>query len=62
MYEWNDDHYFTKKEKAYFVFCGIVCALCISWVTYIAFEYREARVQWESTFTTPEQFWIIEDR
>ena len=31
---------FTPAQKIYFLFCGIVVALCISYVTYLAYDYR----------------------
>ena len=60
MYEWNDDHFFTKGQKIYMLICGIIIALCFAWVTYIYFEYRAVNAEWNATFTSTETFWIIQ--
>jgi len=51
---------YSTKEKIYFSICGLIITLCLVWVTHIAFEYRQVRAEWNETFTTPEEFWIIE--
>ena len=60
MENWNDDHFFTKREKIYFLICGIIIALCVGYVNHIFWEYRVTNLQWEETFTSPKEFWIIE--
>jgi len=51
---------YSTKEKIYFSICGLIITLCLVWVTHITFEYRQVRAEWNETFTTPEEFWIIE--
>ena len=60
MDNWNDDHFFTKTEKIYFLICGIIIALCVGYVNHIFWEYRVVNAQWEQTFTSPKEFWVIE--
>lgn len=57
MSEWNDEHYFTKTQKAYMLFCSLIIALCIAYVTHLYFEYRVVNALWETTFVSPEAFW-----
>jgi len=60
--EWNDDHFFTKGQKYYFLFCGLLVAFSLIWITYLAWDTREARADWNRTFTTPQEFWtVLED-
>jgi hypothetical protein len=55
--DFNQDHIFNKKEKAYFLFCGILVAMCLTYVTYLYFEYRVVNGTWETTFVSPTAFW-----
>lgn len=48
---------YSRKEKLYYLFCGIIIALSVVWVTYLFFETRAARVAWNEEFTTPKEFW-----
>jgi len=40
MSNFNQDHFFTKTEKGYFLACGIIIALSVAYVTHLYFEYR----------------------
>ena len=60
MDNWNDDHLFTKREKIYFLICGIIMTMCVVYVNHIYWEYRVVNAQWEQTFTSPKEFWVIE--
>ena len=51
---------FTKRDKIYFLICGIIIALCVVYVNHIYWEYRVVNAQWNATFTSPETFWIIQ--
>tara|TARA_B100001093_G_C26593872_1_gene912774 strand:+ start:49 stop:267 length:219 start_codon:yes stop_codon:yes gene_type:complete len=57
MENWNQDHYFTKAQKAYMLFCGILIALSVAYVTHLYFEYRVVNATWETTFVSPTAFW-----
>jgi hypothetical protein len=62
MEQYNDDHYFTRAQKIYFLICGIIIALTMAYVTHIWFEYRLVSAEWDRTFESPETFWIIEKK
>ena len=55
--DFNQDHFFNKKEKAYFSLCGLIIALCVVWITHLYFEYRVVNATWETTFVSPTAFW-----
>ena len=57
MSEWNEDHIFSKKEKAYMLFCGIIIALSVAYITHLYWEYRVVNATWETTFVSPAEFW-----
>ena len=57
MSEFNQDHVYSKTEKLYFLICGIIVAVCVSYVTHLYFEYRVVNATWETTFVSPAQFW-----
>lgn len=62
MEQYNDNHYFTRAQKIYFLICGIIIALTMAYVTHIWFEYRLVNAEWNRTFESPETFWIIEKK
>jgi hypothetical protein len=33
--DFNQDHFFNKKEKAYFLLCGLIIASCVVWITQV---------------------------
>ena len=55
--DFNQDHFFNKKEKAYFLLCGLIIAFCVVWITHLYFEYRVVNATWETTFVSPTEFW-----
>jgi len=55
--DFNQDHFFNKKEKAYFLLCGLIIAFCVVWITHLYFEYRVVNATWETTFVSPTAFW-----
>lgn len=57
MSEWNEDHVFTKTQKLYMLFCGILIALSVSYITFLYWEYRVVNATWETTFVSPAAFW-----
>ena len=59
MSNWNEDHFFTKGQKIYMLFCGLIIVSCVVWVTHIAWKYDRVNAEWDRTFTTPSEFWII---
>jgi hypothetical protein len=59
MDNWNDDHFFTKGQKIYFLICGILVVLSFVWVNYIFWEYRNINQEWNNTFVSPKEFWDI---
>lgn len=48
---------YSKKEKIYFLICGILIALGLSITTYFYFKSRVISMQWEQSFTTPKEYW-----
>jgi hypothetical protein len=48
---------YSRKEKIYFLICGLIIALSIVWVTHLFFETRVERMAWDQEFTTPEDYW-----
>ena len=60
--DFNQDHVFSTTDKIYMFFMGLVIAACITWVTYVYFEYRVVNMAWQDAGydkMTPEQFWDI---
>ena len=57
MSNFNQDHFFSKTEKGYFLVCGIIIALSVAYVTHLYFEYRVVNATWETTFVSPATFW-----
>jgi hypothetical protein len=57
MSNFNQDHMFTKLQKMYFLGCGILVALCMTYITFLYFEYRVVNATWETTFVSPAAFW-----
>mgnify|MGYP000185485804 CR=1 FL=1 len=55
--DFNQDHFFNKKEKAYFLLCSLIIASCVVWITHLYFEYRVVNATWETTFVSPTAFW-----
>ena len=54
MYEWNENYLFA--------ICIIIITLSFVWVAYIYFDvqYRGIDAEWNATFTSPKEFWIID--
>ena len=50
---------YNTKEKIYFTILGLIITSCLVYTTYIYFEYRQVRAEWNETFTTPKAFWEI---
>jgi len=57
MDDLNEDHFWSKKEKAYILVCGILVALCVAYITHLYWEYRVVNATWETTFVSPADFW-----
>ena len=55
--DFNQDHFFNKKVKAYYLLSGLIIALCVVWITHLYFEYRVVNATWETTFVSPTEFW-----
>lgn len=62
MSNFNQDHFFNKKEKLYFIVCGLLIAFSIIWVVNVYMEYRVVQLSWEEKGfheMSPSQFWDI---
>lgn len=62
MSDFNQDHHFGTWDKIWMLGCGLIVAACITWVTYVYFEYRVVNMAWKEAGyhkMSPEQFWDI---